>query len=172
MPPANGARDPVPAPVIKVTRAAVLGALGISERQLGRLEAAGTVRSLARAAGRPTQYDLVAVFRSYLEHKLRTDQAMSPKDKRDLAQAHFVEMKMAQQQGTMLPRAEFIKLGQALATALDAAMRNLPNRLVNAGVIMSAQEPEVVAAIDELRLEISRWRSVEALATDGPDDAA
>jgi hypothetical protein len=57
----------------------------------------------------------------------------------------------------VLSREEYIRHGQQLAAAFTAQARNLPNRLVRASVLTSGQEPEALAAVDEMLRNIARW---------------
>lgn len=144
------------------TRATVIQALGLSDRQFSRLENQGVLVPAVKGAGRtPSRYDLTIAVRSYLEYRFRREPG--PRDQRELAQAKFITLKVRREQAQLLPRAEYIRKGQLLTAALTAKIRALPNRLVRAGVLISAREPEALAAVDELLTEIARWRTDQDL---------
>lgn len=145
---------------VVVPRPTAIEALGVSERQFARLEAAGVIRPLVRGSGRrPSKYDMSSTVRAYVEH--RVGRAQSPRDRRDLAQAHYVEMKLERERGELLPREDFLRKGQRLAAAFAAKVRALPNRLARVGVASS--EPEMLAAVDELLREIAQWENEDDL---------
>jgi hypothetical protein len=148
--------------VLLAPRATVIQALGVSDRQFSRLENQGVLVPAVKGAGRtPSRYDLPSAVRSYLEYRLRREPG--PRDQRELAQAKFITMKWQREQAELLPKAEYVRKGQLLTAALTAKIRAIPNRLVRAGVLLSAREPEALAAVDELLAEIARWRTDQDL---------
>jgi hypothetical protein len=135
-------------------------ALGVSVRTLERAAGARVIEPVRRGRGtRPSVYDPLDVARRLLAHR-----GQSPRDERERAQARLLQLRYQRERGEVLSKSEWIRLGQALTAALTAKIRSLPNRLVRAGVLTTAQEPETLAAVDEMLREIARWKSEADLA--------
>jgi phage terminase Nu1 subunit (DNA packaging protein) len=145
-----------------VPRSTAIRLLGVADRTFARLESEGVIRATTRGEGRRTStYSACAVVAAYLAYRERkiTGSLHNPHDRAYLAQAQAAEFKLAKERREYVPRGEFIELGQALAAALNAKIRALPNRLARRGVIMSASEPEALVAVNEMLAEIAAWRS-------------
>ena len=142
-------------------------ALGMSERTLKRLASRGIIEPARPGAGRrPAGWDPVAVARRLLAHRPE----MTPRDRRDIAQAEYLELKVARERGELIPRAVYIRHGQQLAAAFTAQARGMPDRLVRAGILTTAQEPEALAAVDEMLRNIARWRDQDLVVAAGEPD--
>jgi phage terminase Nu1 subunit (DNA packaging protein) len=145
---------------LPVMRAQAVRLLGLKDRTFARLEAEGILTATKRGTGRqPSEYDAFTLVPAYLAHQAHklTGSLESPRDRAYLAQAKLAEFRLARERRHVLPREEYIRHGQQLAAAFTAQARNLPNRLVRAGVLTSAQEPEALAAVDEMLRNIARW---------------
>jgi phage terminase Nu1 subunit (DNA packaging protein) len=158
-----------------VARAQAVRLLAVSDRTFARLESEGIITATKRGTGgQSSEYDLFVLVPAYLQHQARRLRGSleSPRDRAYLAQAALAEFRLARERGDVLPRAQYIRHGQQLAAAFTAQARNLPNRLVRAGVLTAAQEPEALAAVDEMLKNIARWsdEQVRAAADGALDD--
>jgi hypothetical protein len=130
----------------------VAAALGPSVRTLNRLLAARVIVPVEPSRSRRAAlYDPLDCARRIIAHRAE----QSPRDRRDAAQAELYELRIARERGELVPRAVYIRHGQRLASAFKAKVRALPNRLARVGV--TPTEAEMLAAVDELLLEISQW---------------
>lgn len=74
------------------------------------------------------------------------------------ASAQLNEMKIQRERGELLPRAQIVLEGQAIVKQWATAVRGLPRRMTQSGVIQRAQEPAVTALCADFLREISEWR--------------
>jgi hypothetical protein len=151
--------------------------LGISERHFVRFEAAGLVKPTTPAAGRrPARYDVAELVQAFVKWKVGSVEPA--RDRRDRSQAEWLELKLARERLELLPRDQVIREGRAFVAATMAKLRALPSRMVRAGMIDAAAQPDVAALLREVQGEIDRWTSLldlraAALNGDAPvrDDA-
>src|SRR5262249_19521136 len=147
------------------------------DRTFSRLESEGVIKATRPGTGRrPSEYDACALVSAYIAHQARklTGSLESPRDRAYLAQARLAEFRLARESGEGVPPGACIRHGQQLAAAFTAQARSLPNRLVRAGVLTSAKEPEALAAVDEMLRNIASWTDehVRAAAEAGALDEA
>jgi hypothetical protein len=145
---------------LPLLRAQAVRLLGLKDRTFARLEAEGILKATRPGTGRrPSEYDAFTLVPAFLAHQARkmTGSLQSPRDRSYTAQAALAEFRLARERREVLPRDEYIRHSQQLAAAFTAQARSLPNRLVRAGVLQTAQEPEALAAVDEMLRTIARW---------------
>ena len=153
-----------------MVRAQAVRLLGVADRTFSRLESEGIITATTPGTGRrPSEYDAFALVPAYLEHQARklTGSLHSPRDRAYTAQAQLAEFRLAKERREVLSRADYIRHGQQLAASFTAQARSLPDRLVRAGVLPSTQEPEALAAVDEMLRNIARWRDQDLVAAAG-----
>ena len=109
--------------------------------------------------GKKSAYDAVDCLKWW-----RTQQGQDKKEAAQTrayeAQARLNELKIARQNGELLPRDEVILAGQSYTKAWATKVRSLPRQLVQHGVIPKNRESAVAAILQGLLLEISSWKSI------------
>jgi phage terminase Nu1 subunit (DNA packaging protein) len=154
-----------------ISRPDAIHLLGLSVRHFARLESEGILRAASRRRT-GNLYDPAILVKGYLAYLHGMNG--KPRDRRDLAQAELLELRHRRERGDVISRAAYIKHGQLLAAAVSAKLRAIPSRLVRAGVLVDAQEPTALAAVDEVLQEIAAWKTEHELRQaipDGPDAA-
>lgn len=139
--------------------------LGVSTRHLAELEAGGIIIPLRRGrGGRASTYAIEAVVPAYLAHVTQapgTGAEREARRRRDQAQAQFTELKIAREQGDLVPIEEVVEAGQAMVKSWTAKIRALPRALVQIGVIPREREARVADHLRALMSEIAAWRPGE-----------
>lgn len=111
-------------------------------------------------AGREGAYDAVECLAWWREQQGR--------NAKEAAQTRLYEnnailaqLKILQQEGSLLPREQVIAAGRSYTKGWAAALRAFPRRLRNEGILTSAeQEAAVASRVRDLLLEISVWKVV------------
>jgi hypothetical protein len=73
--------------------------------------------------------------------------------------AKLKEVELDLQLGKLVERDQVIKDGRAFAKGLQAMIRGLPRRLIQAGILEPMREHEAAELCRELLLEVSAWQS-------------
>jgi hypothetical protein len=137
-------------------------------RTFDRLESEGVIAAASPGrGGRPSLYDLTVTVPAYLAHERKRLGAGVPAEdaraRRDRSQAELNELRLAEHRKELLPRERVVIEGQAFAKALQAKLRALPRRMVQAGIVTREHEPAAAALVREALEEISRWTSMADL---------
>ena len=110
-------------------------------------------------AGRRSVYDSVECLKWWREQ--------SGKDAKEIAQtraynaqAELNELKIAVQNGELLPRDEVVLAGQNYTKAWTAKIRALPRQMVQSGLIPREREQGVTQMLLALLSEISQWKTL------------
>jgi phage terminase Nu1 subunit (DNA packaging protein) len=147
---------------LQVDRHDMLGILGVSERTFGRLERSRVVSPETRGrGGRASRYAVASTVQAYLAHATRppsgTDES-SARARRDLSQARLGELKLAREQGELVPRDEVVAEAKSAVMAIRTRFVQLPRQMGQAGIITREQEIAVTALVNEALRELSEWR--------------
>jgi hypothetical protein len=139
----------------------------MGERSFSRLEAAGILTPTRPGkGGRPSLYELEKLVPQYLAHLGQSHPATEDREaraRRDRSAAELNELKIAELRGALLRREDVVADGQAFAKALQARLRGLPRRLVQAGLVAREHEQAAAALVREALEEVSRWASLRDL---------
>jgi len=157
-------RSPNGAAPLVVDRRALARLFGCSLRHVTELEAERVIVPLRRGrGGRPSTYALDAAVPAYLRRMTEAPTSGAEREaraRRDRAQARLTELRIAKEEGALVSREDVVLAGQALLKGLQAQIRALPRRLVQAGVLDPAREAAAAALLRELQIEIARWTTL------------
>lgn len=161
---ADDAAAPLP-----VDRAQLARLLGISSRQIAYLEADGVLRPMRRGrGGRASVFDALEVVPAYIAHLTAEDpDTLAPRDRRDLAQARLVELRVQRETGDLIERDLVVRAGQQYTRAWVAKLRWLPRQLLTAGLIAPDLVPAVEARIRAVQEDIAAWKVPDDDPADG-----
>jgi hypothetical protein len=140
---------------VTVSRETAAAVLGISVRQLARLEAAGILTPVVRGRpGRPAQYDLLAVGPAYVKHVTSPDGLVPAVERarRDRAAANLAEQAFEARSRALLPASE-VKAGYGrLVGATKARLLAIPRAIA----------PQLAAATDPRSVEVILTAAIRA----------
>lgn len=151
---------------LTLPRPLAIALLGVSTRTFARLESEGAVTAVSKGTGRQgNTYDgptIVAQFVAYREAMIRGS-AHSPRDRRDASQAALNELKLERERRTLLPRDQVVREGAAVVAVLATKARQLPGRLVRAGVVPPDGEAAIATEVDSWQAELHGLTTLEVL---------
>jgi phage terminase Nu1 subunit (DNA packaging protein) len=158
-----------------VPRRETVKVLGVGLRTFDRLESEGVVvPARPGKGGRPSLYDLTVTVPGYiahLGHPRGTAEDRDARARRDRSQAELNELRLARERRALLPRDQVAREGQAFTKAVQAKLRALPRRLVQAGLVPADRAPAVAALVQEAQDEMARWTSMLDLLAAGREAA-
>jgi phage terminase Nu1 subunit (DNA packaging protein) len=137
----------------------VLG--GVAQRTFATLESEGIIIPTRRGRrGRPSIYDLATIVPAYIAYVTQKPNGHKARDLRDLAIAELTQLKIAKEQGHLIPRQQAVTEGQAFGKAWSAMVRALPRRMAQAGLLADGQEAVVAGMCRDILTEIARWQTL------------
>lgn len=115
----------------------------------------------AGGRGRESAYDAVECLAWWRERQ--------GKNAKEAAQTKLYEnnavlaaLKIAREEGSLLPRADVVRQGQAVQKGLAAQVRALPRRARHAGIVDTAEQEALLAQLcRQIMTEIASWRTVD-----------
>lgn len=139
---------------------------GVPARTFATLESEGVIVPFKRGdRGRASIYDVDAFVTRYIKHvtSRTVSDDRAARARREQSQAELNQLKLAQQLKELLPRDQVVREGQAVMRAVQAKLRALVRRMIQAGVITAEQEADVGALVHEALEEMSQWSALTDL---------
>jgi phage terminase Nu1 subunit (DNA packaging protein) len=150
-------------PPTLVERPALARILGCSVRTIAALESERVIQAAARGKGRrPSLYALEATVPAYLAHRERqaTASEVTPRDRRDLSVATLNELRIAREQGALVPKDEVIRTGRAIVETARTRLLRLPSDLRRADLVTESGEVAAEDIVRDALLELSRLEGI------------
>ncbi len=146
-----------------VTRQQLASEFGVTAGTITRWERDGCPVAKKTARGRPSMFDLVAVraWRNAVDALESGPGKLSLEYERAKvahAQAEKIERENRVRAGELVERDAVVLEGQGYTKVWATKVRAFPRRLVQAGLIVTAQEADVAAVCRELLTDIAAWR--------------
>jgi phage terminase Nu1 subunit (DNA packaging protein) len=115
-----------------------------------------------RRGARPSRWNLADCARKILAHTAE----LTPRDRREQAQAQLLELRYRRESREVLERATVIRKGVAVAKTVSAHLTSLPSRMVKDGLVPPEHEAAIDGYIRERLDELSRLADEHYLAED------
>jgi phage terminase Nu1 subunit (DNA packaging protein) len=140
-----------------VTRAQLAAVLGVSVRSVDRVEADGAIQPTSPARrGSPSLFDLAQAVPAYVAYRKRMGERpdAEARARRDRAQARFTELKIAQQERTLVPVEDVDLQWDMYVRAWALTVESIPIRAVELGIIALLEAPGLAAMCEEIAVGI------------------
>lgn len=135
---------------------------GVTARTITDWQEAGMPIAVQGGPGVPGEYDAPACIRWLVEREVRKVQGESPKDRLARLQGDELEMKLAQQRGTLIDTAAVEPAMRAAIVSARERIRNEPPRIavLMEGLDRPAREALLRELLDETLNKLARWQQV------------
>lgn len=110
--------------------------------------------------GRESQYNAVECL-DWWRQRQGKNAKEAAQTKTYETQAKLNELKIAIQEGVLLPKEDIVLAGQQQVKSWVAKIRALPRQMVQAGIITVDTEPKVANLLRSALKEISDWNSIK-----------